>query len=523
MTTRRHALGLAAGSLLASTQAWSQADLAPATPAPAKSTTGADALAGLDAWLEAQRVAWRAPGVAVALVKDGQVIYAKGFGLRDAAQTLPVNTDTLFRGASTTKAFGAALVAMLVDDGKLAWDAPVTNYIPELRFAGGDEYRSVSLRDLLSHRTGLPRHELLWYHNQALTAQGLVARLPYLEMSAPLRAKYQYCNLTYALAGLVIERVVGLPWQAFAQARLFDPLGMTRLTLSAPDMAQDSNHAIGHTTRGRKLLPVPLRHDPLLGPAGAVNASITEYAKWVQLQLGMGQFGGRRLISTTSMAAMWEPLILTSDTPRAPDYQRGYYGLGWRIDRYRDTVRVAHGGDLNGHTPRVVLLPQVNAGLAILVNHGNHPFANAVTPDLLDRLLGLPPGDNSARAIARRDRAEAAPPRRDVATEPDAEKFIPGTRPSRPLSAYAGTYRHAGYGDMQVTHAVDGLSVRYNDMPAALKHWHFDVFEARTDRPEHGEFNGTKLVFQGDEAGKLAGFSAVLDNNVRPVAFGRVV
>ena len=531
MSTRRHALGLAAGGLWAPATGWAQTlAMSPALTVAAQSTPAllpASAslpgwLAGLDDWLEAQRAAWRVPGLAVALVKDGEVVYAKGFGTRDAAQTGPVNTDTLFRGASTTKAFCAALVAMLVDDGKLAWDAPLTHYIPELRFAGGDEYRSVSLRDLLSHRTGLPRHELLWYHNQTLTAQGLLARLPFLELSAPLRQKYQYNNLMYALAGLVIERVTGQPWQTVIQTRLFAPLGMSRIKLSAPEMAQDANHAIGHTTRGRKWLPVPLRHDPLLGLAGAVNASITEYAKWVQLQLGVGQFGGRRLISTASMAAMWEPLILTSDTPRAPDFQRGHYGLGWRIDRYRDTVRVAHGGDLNGHTPRVVLLPQANVGLAILVNHGSHPFANAVTPDLLDRLLGLPLGDNSARAIARRDRADAASPRRDVDTDPTTEKFIPVTRPSRPLFSYAGTYRNAGYGDMQVSHAADGLTVRYNDMLAALKHGHFDVFEARTDRPEHAEFNATRLVFQGDERGKLAGFSAVLDDNVRPVVFSRV-
>ena len=514
MTTRRHALVLTAGSLLAATRGWAQTDAPPLAPA----AMAPDALTGLDAWLEAQRVAWRVPGVAVALVRDGQVVYLKGFGFRDAAQTLPVDTETLFRGASTTKAFCAAMVAMLVDDGKLAWDAPVVAYIPELRLAGGDEYRSVSLRDMLSHRTGLPRHELLWYHNQTLTAQGLVERLPFLELSAPLRAKYQYNNLMYSLAGLVIERVTGQTWQAFAKARLFDPLGMSRVNLSAPEMAQDANHAIGHTTWARKLLPIPLRDDPLLGLAGAVNASIGEYAKWVQLQLAQGHLSGRRLISTAGMAAMWEPLILTSDTPRAPDFQRGHYGLGWRIDRYRDTLRVAHGGDRNGFTPRVALLPQVNAGLAIMVNHGNHPFANAVTPDLLDRLLGLPLGDNSARAIARRNAAEAAPPRPDTT----AEKIIPGTRPSRPLAAYAGTYRHAGYGDMRVGHAADGLTVRYNDMPATLKHWHFDVFEARTDRPEHGELNGIRLVFQGDEAGALAGFTAALDSNVRPIQFSRV-
>ena len=523
MTTRRHALGLAAGGLLVSSPGWAQSSAAPSPPSSESAfAPSTDVLAGLDDWLEAQRVAWRVPGMAVALVRGGQAVYVNAFGTRDAAHVLPVNTDTLFRGASTTKAFCAALVAMLVDDGKLAWDAPLTTYLPELRFAGGDEYRSVNLRDLLSHRTGLPRHELVWYHNQTLTAQGLLERLPFLELSAALRIKYQYNNLMYALAGLVIERVTGQPWQSFAQTRLFRPLGMGRVTLSAPEMAQDANHAVGHTTRGRKWLPIPLRHDPLLGLAGAVNASIADYAKWLQLQLGLGQWGGRQLISTASMAAMWEPLILTSDTPRAPDFQRGHYGLGWRIDRYRDSLRVAHGGDLNGHTPRVVLLPEKQVGLVVMVNHGNHPFANAVTPDLLDRLLGLPPGDNSARALARRNKAEAAPRGRDADADASATNFIPGTRPSRPLPAYAGSYRHAGYGDMQVSDSVQGLAVRYNDMPALLRHGHFDVFEVRTDRPEHGEFNGTRLVFQGDEAGRLSGFTAVLDSSVRPVLFDRV-
>lgn len=522
MTTRRDALAWAAAGILAAAPRLALAQAPKPEPRPL-----ADSLAGLDAWLEAQRTGWRVPGLAVVLVKDGQVVYQQGFGFRDAAQTLPVTTDTLFRGASTTKAFGAATVAMLVDEGKLAWDAPVTTYIPSLRLAGGEETKSVSLRDMLSHRTGLPRHELLWYNNQTLSREGLVQRMPFLELSAPLRSRYQYNNLMVVLAGLAVERVSGQSWEAFTSARLFAPMGMQRVNLSALDMARDANHAVGHASIGvaRKLVAVPLRHDPLLGPAGAVNASIAEYAKWVQLQLGMGQFGGRRLISTAGMAAMWEPLVLASATPREPEFNPSYVGLGWRIDRYRDTLRVAHGGDLNGFTSRVVLLPQRNVGLAVLVNHGSHPLPNAVTPDLLDRLLGLLPEGNAGKALARRAAAAAAAQRPTAdAAAPRPAPPVPAAaaRPSRDLADYAGTYQHPGYGEMTVASGAEGLTVRYNDMPATLQHRRYDVFEVRTERVEHGEFNGLKLNFRSDDAGAISGFASTLQEGVQPMFFRRL-
>ena len=165
------------------------------------------------------------------------------------------------------------------------------------------------------------------------------------------------------------------------------------------------------------------------------------------------------------------------------------------------------------------MLPEKNAALVVLVNHGSHPLPNAVTPDLLDRLLGLTPGDNSAKAVARRNAAEAAPARPDVV----APAALAGTQPSRALAAYAGAYRHRGYGEMAVTVTAGSLAVRYNDMQAALQHWHYDVFAARTERPEHGEFNGLKLSFQGDETGRIAACVAQMQDGVQPIWFARVV
>ncbi|MDO9075771.1 MAG: serine hydrolase [Rubrivivax sp.] len=510
MSTRRHALAWTAGGLLSASgvSVWAQ---------PAEAT--ADPLTGLDGWLDAQRVGWRVPALAVALVKDGEVVYLKAFGFRDAAQSLPVNTETIFRAGSVTKAFGAATVALLVDEGRMSWDAPVTTYIPELRFAGGDAYSAITLRDMLSHRTGLPRHELLWYNNQSLTRQALVARMPHLEMSAPLRTRYQYNNLMVVLAGLAVERVTGQTWEAFTRSRLLAPLGMTRVNLSAPEMAPDPNHAVGHTHHAaRRLVPVPLRHDPLLGPAGAVNTSIGELAKWVQLQLGRGQFEGRRLISPAAMAAMWEPLMATGPAPARADAPRSHVGMGWRIDRYRDTLRVAHGGDLNGFTSRVVLLPEKNAGLAVLVNHGSHPLPNAVTPDLLDRLLGLTPEGNAAKVMARRNAVESAALR--AAGEAPATNAAL-TWPPRLRGAYVGRYSHPGYGELTVGNAGEALAVRYNDMPAQLRHRQGELFETHTERPEHGDFSGLKLVFQGDDKAGPTGIAADMQEGVQPILFRR--
>ncbi len=514
MSTRRHALAWTAGSLLAASSAsvWAQG----ARPAE-------DPLADLDSWLEAQRTGWRVPALAVALVRDGQVAYLKAFGFRDAARSLPADTETIFRTGSVSKAFGAATVAMLVDEGRLSWDAPVTTYIPELRFAGGDAYSAISLRDMLSHRTGLPRHELLWYNNRSLTRQALVARMPHLEMTAPLRARYQYNNLMVVLAGLAIERVTGQTWEAFTRARLLAPLGMTRVTLSAPEMAPDDNHAVGHARNGaRQRVPVPLRHDPLLGPAGAVNASIGELAKWVQLQLGRGQFQGRRLISPAAMAAMWEPLVPTGPAPAQADAPRSHVGLGWRIDRYRDTLRVAHGGDLNGFTSRVVLLPEVNAGLALLVNHGSHPLPNALTPDLLDRLLGLTPEDNASRALTRRNATETVALRLGAeAASANAATKLTDTRPPRPRGDYVGRYSHPGYGELTVGTAGQALTVRYNDMPALLEHRQDGLFETRTERLEHEEFSGLKLAFLADGEGAVSGVAADMQEGAQPILFRR--
>lgn len=484
---------------------------------PKRVAVAPNAWAPFDAYLEKARQDWRVPGLAVAIVRDRAMVYAKGFGVANVDTGAPVTPDTIFNAGSTTKAITAAGIAMLVDQKKLEWDAPVTDYLPEFRLGNGCEYASTSLRDMMSHRTGLARNDLLWYHNKDLSLAALLERVRYLDTFAPLRSAYQYNNLMVMLAGHAIERVTGQTWEAFTTASILQPLGMSRSTLSVADMDRTDNAAFGHRLRDdNTAYAIARRPEDRIGPAGAVNASVTDYAKWIAVQLGRGSAGGVRLFSPAQSNAMWEPLIMTGGIPASPELSRGFYGLGWRIDSYRGMMRVAHGGNLNGFASRVSLFPEKNIGIVAFTNLGASPLPGHVTLDVLDMLLGLPPANWSARSLALRD-APTAP-----STEDAGPPQATGTTPSRPLSAFAGRFHHKGYGDLIVRSGPSGLKAAYNDMPFDLVHWHYDVFDSKPERGEDADLGNIKFVFQADALGQIAGVSAKMDESVPPVLFERL-
>jgi CubicO group peptidase (beta-lactamase class C family) len=472
--------------------------------------------AAYDAYLDKARIDWRVPGLAVAIVRDGAIVYAKGFGVANVDTGAPVNADTLFNAGSTTKAFTAAGVAMMVDQKKLDWDVPVTTYLPSFRLGHSGEYASTSLRDMMSHRTGLARHDLVWYNNKDLALSDLLARVPYLETFAPLRARYQYNNLTVMLSGHAIEKVSGMSWEEFTTSAILRPLGMTRSNLTCADMDRAGNAAVGHRLRDKTVqYTIPRRPEDRIGPAGALNSTVNDYAKWIAVQLGKGSANGGRLFSPAQSNAMWEPLINIGGTPASSELSRGFYGLGWRIDTYRGITRVAHGGNLNGFASRVSLFPEKNIGIVAFTNLGASPLAGHVTLDMMDMLLGLEPANWSTRSLARRNATEAAAPVETTSPR------ITATTPSRPLSAFAGRFNHKGYGDMLVEAGAVGLKASYNAMPMVLEHWHYDVFNALPERGEDADLRNTKFVFQADASGRISALTANMDENVPPIVFER--
>jgi CubicO group peptidase (beta-lactamase class C family) len=458
---------------------------------------------------------WSVPGMAVAVVQGDRVAYAQGFGVKAAGGEEPVTADTLFGAGSTTKAFTGAAAAMLAGEGALDLDAPVRALLPGFRMAGGAGHDGVSLRDMLCHRTGLPRHDLLWYNNGELTPAGLLERLPFLPVAAPLRARHLYNNIMYILAGHAIGVAAGASWEELTRARLLAPLGMTRTVFNPLDMARDPDFATGHYLDGaRTAQRTVLQPDDRIGAAGALHSSVREYAQWARFQLGRGTFAGRTLLAREQAAALWEPLILTGGPPSEPALGRAFYGLGWRIDTYRGLLRVAHGGDLNGYASRITLFPERDLAIIAFANVGGSPAPGHASLDLADRLLGLEPLGWSARALERRARRDAEPPA--------PPQRLAGTSPSRPLSAFAGRYSHGGYGALLIEEAQGGLKATYNAMPATLAHWHYDVFNATPIRLEDGDLADMRFGFQSDLKGAVSGVAVEMEELVDPIVFARV-
>ena len=474
-----------------------------------------DPFAFADALIDQVRRDWAVPGMAVAIVRGDAVVYAKGFGVKAAGATDPITPDTLFGTASTTKAFTAAGAAMLAQDGKLDLDAPVRALLPAFAMAGGAEYASISLRDMLCHRTGLPRHDLLWYNNAELTPEGLLQRLPHLPVAAPPRARHLYTNIMYILAGHAMGIAAGSSWEAVTRERILAPLGMTRTVFNPLDMGRDPDFVTGHyLDRARTAQRTVLQPNDRIAAAGALHSSVREYAQWARFQLGMGAFEGKTLLTKERALSLWEPLILAGGPPSDPSLGRAFYGLGWRIDTYRGLLRVAHGGDLNGYTSRVTLFPEKDLAIVAFANVGGSPAPGHASLDLADRILGLEPLNWSSRALERRARRDAEPPK------PPAR--VAETIPSRPLSAFAGRYTHAGYGMLLIEEAEGGLKATYNAMPATLSHWHFDVFNATPIRLEDGDLADIKFGFQSDLSGAVSGVAVEMETLTDPIVFRRV-
>lgn len=475
-------------------------------------------IAELDSYIEEVREAWRVPGLAIAIVQNDEIVYMKGFGKRDIARDLPVTPDTIFVGASTTKAFASASVGLLVDDGMLSWDDPVQDYLPTFNIADKATGAQITLRDMLSHRTGMPRHDSVWYNNSTLSRADLLQRLPHLESSAPLRSKWQYNNMMYMMAGHVVETTVGKQWEQFTAERLFKPLGMTRTNFSIAEMERDPNHARAYTLDDdQKVVAIPLRPVDFIGPAGSINGSVRDYANWTKLHLNGGMFEGEQIISKNAIEATHFPVLPVGGKPEFPDFSPTLYAMGWFVDTYRGHTRVQHGGNLDGATARVTLFPNLKMSVVTFVNMEASPLPGHLSLDVLDRVAQLTPHNWSRKMIARRNIAESAT---SEAAERLDELRVPDTQPAHATTAYAGTYSDAGYGDWTFAAQPDGsLSGTYNQMTAKFSHWHFEQFKGEALKEEDDVLDDLVVKFVTDLHGRVSGVEIVMDQSVPPIEF----
>ncbi len=455
----------------------------------------------LEALLQAALRDSGVPGAAVAVVRGEDTLLCGG-GVKALGGEEPVTPDTVFGIGSLTKAVTTAAMALLVEEGRMRWDDPVRAHLPSFRLQDPVADALVTLRDLVCHRTGLDRHELLWYgaswgRDEVLRRIGLVAP------AAPFRARYEYQNIMYLAAGEAVARAAGVPWEEFVQQRLFGPLGMTGASFTVDGAQAAPDHATPHETKGGVLQAVPWVSYGSIGPGGAINATARDMSCWVRFQLGGGEFAGRRLVSAANLGETHTPQVVMrlDDATQAlyPETTQMSYGLGWSVWDYRGKLLWSHGGLTDGFTAQIALLPREGLGVAILANASPAWLPQALRNSLCDALLGLPPKPWNALL---REQTEQKDAEQKAEEEARFKKRRPGTTPSRALDAYAGTYQEAAYGAAQVTVEGDALCLAWSAWKSRLGHFHFDQFTTAADG---SPLEKRPAAFALDAAGDVAG------------------
>ncbi len=473
------------------------------------------ALEGFDEVVAKGLAQLKVPGVAIAIVKDKDVILAKGFGFRDVDAKLPVTADTIMAIGSSTKAFTAFTLGTLVDQGKVEWDKPVRNYIPWFRLYDAQAGERLTPRDLVTHRSGLPRHDLVWYNNHASSREDLVRRLAYLQPSADLREKWQYNNLMFLTAGYLVETMTGRSWEEAVRSLVFEPLGMRRSNFSVVESQKDADFALPYDDRDGKVVKIPFRDITTVGPAGSINSTANEMSRWVTVHINGGKFGDKQVIGADTLADLHRAYMTTGGTSIRPDITVADYALGWMVDNYRGHNRVHHGGNIDGFSAMVSLWPDDGLGFVVLTNKNGTGLPELLIRTAADKILGLEAVDWIGDAAKKLAEGEAVGKQ---AEEKKATRRRPGTVPAHKLDEYAGDYRHPGYGDLKVTFEGGKLGFVYNGIATPLSHWHFETFNGGK-AAEDPAFEDTKLTFRTDASGNVVGVAIPFEASVDDIYF----
>jgi CubicO group peptidase (beta-lactamase class C family) len=470
-------------------------------------------LATLDAFIEETRVAWRAPAVGVAVVRNDSVVFAKGYGVLEVGKPDKADENTIFAIGSSSKAFTTASLAMLVDEGKLRWDDRAAPLLPGWELADPWVTREITIKDLVTHRVGLDRADRIWGATDFSRDEILYHRQRNIGRMESFRAKFGYNNHMFLAAGRVIENLSRMTWDDFVRTRIFEPLGMKRASTSTKALAGMTNVATPHGWIRDSVVPIPWHNLDNMGPAGSINASAREMAEWLRLQLGDGLYQGRRLVSAAAMHEMHAPQTVipvdrwyASMSPvnhqMVPGTHFFMYGMGWFLQDYRGRFIVHHGGSIDGMRALVAMVPEDHIGIVILTNQNPSNVDEAIMFRFLDLQFGAPARDwgremlDSMTAVRKREAAAAA------AIEAARKS---GTNPSLSIGQYAGTYANPAYGDAVISEQSGKLTIKFGTASGSLDHWHYDTFRITWDNPAR---DWQLATFKLSAAGKVVSVSA---------------
>ena len=460
-------------------------------------------LAGFDAYITSAMRDWKVPGLAIAIVRNDSIVHMRGYGTRTMNANEPVDEHTIFAIGSSSKAFTATLIGMLVDEGKLRWDDPAHLYLPGLELFDPYVSKELTVRDLLTHRSGLTRGDLVWYATE-YDRRDVLRRVRYLKPTWSMRARFGYQNIMYLAAGEVAAAISGRSWDDLVRERIFTPLGMSESSTSIRALPQMRNVATPHAEIDDTLHTVPWKNIDNIAPAGSINSSVADMSQWVRMQLNGGKVGTKSVVSAgtlTETHSAQTVIPLSADNRQLNPYTHlQAYGLGWFIQDYRGRELRQHGGNIDGMSAMVALVPEEKIGVVVLSNANGSPVPTIALYRAIDALVGATPRDWSGeyRKLVTKQRALG----KEAETKRLAQRQS-GTSPSLSLDKYVGVYADSLYGDAKVRSEGGKLHLAYGrTFDGELEHWHHDTFRATWKNRMQGR---SFVTFALDADGKVKG------------------
>lgn len=457
----------------------------------AQQAVASPSLASLDGYIQKAVTDWGIAGLAIAIVHNDSVVYERGFGLREVGKPDRVDGRTLFAIGSNSKLFTSVLAGMMVDAKKMQWDAPATTYLPSFQLYDPWVTREITLRDLLSHRSGLGRRgDMLWYGSPFDRAE-ILRRIRYLKPNSSFRSQYGYQNIMVMAAGEATAAAAGRSWDDLVKERIFQPLGMTASNTTVRDLPSATDVATPHLLNNGRLTAIAWRNIDNIGPAGSINSSVDDMTKWLRFLLAGGKVGDRQLIAPATLREISSPQTITPapEDTLSPSTHFHAYGLGVGMYDLLGVKVMSHTGGIDGMLSQVTWVPERRLGFVILTNtEGHNNVFAAVGRRILDLYLGAPPRDWSAIMLAQTNKQEAT----QAAAEQRLEAMRPkDSKPTLPIDRYAGEYTNEMYGDINVTQAGEKLVLQFGpSLTGDLEPWSKDSYKiVWRDRRE-----GTGLV-----------------------------
>ena len=481
---------------------------------------------GLDSFINRLLKDYKAAGLAIAIVEKNKIVLLKGYGYRDLEKKIPVNDETLFAIGSCTKAFTSSLLGILSQENKLDIDKPVFNYLPELRFYNEGLSEQVTTRDMMSHRTGLPRHDYSWY-GSSVGRDSLLRRIRYFEPSAPLREKWQYNNFMFLAQGMLSEKISGKKWETLLSEKIFTPLGMTNSSTSISALENSSNASVGYRVKNDSIIMrMKYMNIDAIGPAGSINSNVKDMAKWVTTWIYGGKYNGKEIIPASyAIQAISSQMVIGAGLPSAesPDLQFSNYGLAWFLSSYRGHYRVEHGGNIDGFSANTSFFPTDSIGIVILTNQNGSSLPSIIRNTIIDKMLKLPyrNWDKIIRTQINKSK-EAATTRQNS----DSLNRKLGTKPSHAISDYEGRYNNDGYGTVVITRTGDSLGASFNTIKLRLRHYHYDIFNAWVldeSNEVEPQQDPQKFRFEMNNKGDIQTLAISLESSVADIKFTKEV